>query len=225
MSAVELELRNQILDVIKQEPLAVHGRAGETPLSTLASRFNKYDEGDALVAVEALATIIDNPPDNLTMDLKISFWQEITFLTNYLPHSKSGLIEKYRARLFGDTKLDNELRVYALHGFISSGGVLTKDDLMGDLVFLRARTPIAWVGAAISSGLFAFAKRQIRLLLQEGAISSLSSVRTLGIALHSWRKQWPKERAFERMIKKFPEFIHDGEGRAYMIKWLRTYNW
>lgn len=219
-----IEMRERILDVIRSEHEATPGRAGDTPLSRLAIEFKKLRVEDAVVAAEACARIIENPPDDLTGSSMFDFWFGISFLTQYLPPQRRRIfIEPYREKLLGHGHLEGENRIRALMGYVASGGRLTDKELTDDLGEIRSSAPILWVDAAVCSGLFAFAKQQLKLLFREGAISESKRALTLRIVLHSWRKKWPDSTSFDEMVKEFPLLIDDKEVRAKMTTWVQLY--
>lgn len=218
--------RNRIIDAIWAERTSMPGKAGETPVSNLACEFGKLRDDVAKSAVNAFAQIIDNPPNNMDRGSILHFWQSISFLTQSMNREETAtLTQKYRSRLVRPDHLEGECRIQVLNAFIACGGIVTEKELTDDLAKIREEAPIVWVDAAVCSGLFAFAKQQTKLLLKEQAISTPSSVRFLGVVLHSWRKKWPDIKEFEMMINEFPEFIHDNESRAVMNRWLEKYNW
>lgn len=218
-----IEMYERILDVIRSEHEAIPGRVGDTPLSRLASEFEKLRVEDAVVATEACARIIENPPDDLAGSSLIDFWFGISFLTQYLPPKRRRIfIEPYREKLLGHGHLEGENRIRALMGYVTSGGRLTDEELTNDLGEIRSSAPILWVDAAVYSRHFAFAKRQLKQLFHERVISGTATL-SLCIVLHSWRKKWPGDAGFSKMVTEFPRLTHDEEVRAKMITWIQLY--
>jgi len=221
-----VQIRNEIIGAIRSAPTEMPGRAEETALSNLASEFQKSQEIYAKDIVEALARIIENPPNDLVRENPTEFWRCITFLVQYPPlKERYMLIEKLRPWLIGFSHLDGEQRVYVLMGFVACGGILTEKELLEDLAPLRHDAPINWVDAAINSRLFDFAKQQMRLLFEERLISARNTILHLSIVLLTWRKQWPDDEDFKRMVRGFPAGIHDDEGRVLMEKVIRIRGW
>lgn len=216
-------MRERILEVIRSDKDAEPGRAGETPLSSLATDFGKLKGIDALIAAEACKWIIESPPDDLTEHASTDFWLSISFLTQYLPpKGRKELIEPYRARLLGHDHLEGKSRVHAFMGYITSGGVLTEVELMNDLREIRSSLPILWIDAAVYSRRFTFAKQQLKLLFREQAISWIAAL-TLYVVLHSWRKKWPSNAGFEKMVKEFPRLAQNKEVSEKMARWVELY--
>lgn len=217
-------VRDRILECIRLDPTAIPGRAGETPLSNLAVEFKRSSTEDVVVATEACAQIIEDAQNIRTGASMDEFWFGITFLTQCLPQERRRkFIEPYREHLLGHLHLEWEGRVRTLLGFITSGGVLTEQELLVDLADIREQAPTLWVDAAVYSGLFAFAEQQLRQLFHESALSAPKEVQRLCVVLHSWQKRWPDGASFVAMVREFPQLTDDKEVRDRLAKWVQSY--
>lgn len=224
MSNGVAEIRNNILNTLRNESTAVPGRAGETPISNLANEFSKLQENKIRFVIEAFVEIIKNPPGDFLKQCPRDFWSDIVFLIRFIPEpldKRSILIPLFRSLLLGEEKLPEDLRVYALHGFIACGGTLKQKELEKDLVAIRESAPIAWLSSAALSGLFVFVTEQTLLLFKEGAISG-SSVNVFLLGFDGWRKNWPSQESFDDFAKRLVEVVPDKEGREKIRRWLQN---
>lgn len=223
ISAVEVvAMQTKILDAIRLQKIMISGHAGGTPISNLANEFNRFGDTEVETAIRAIADLVDNPPKILPDN----FWWEVVFLENYLPETRRHpLIEKFRKRLFGEARLDPMYRSLALAGFIGSGGTVTEEELLGELRLFRTSHTFLWVDAAVRSSLFAFAKKQLHLLLVK-EYSVLSTKTDLSVltghgCLIVWEGMWPDKSEFVKMIVELATNTPSEKERERITEWLR----
>lgn len=214
-SAMSWEKR--IVEAMRLEKSAAPGRAGETPVSTLAmllSRLGTAQERSAVV--DALQDLIENPPSTLVSDDEKEFWRVISYLAKHLPHTeKEELQSVFRAKLFDQNVRKRGLSIFALHGFIAVRGRLLPADLEM-LSDIKKNAPIAWLGAAVMSSLFPFAREQAIRLLRKGDID----VSMFVMGMDAWRDIWKEREDFGEVILQFRDASPTQEAKATFTRWL-----
>lgn len=198
MSKDTFAIKCDILSVIQNQDKVLPGRAGETPRSKLGEQFEKLEVEDAEIAAAALGEIIDNPPIIPDVPPR-EFWFTVSLLAQHLHWAaRRFLANPFRRQLFGKGKLDDGSLLQVMHGFIASGGELTRYQLMNDLISLRSSDPIPWIGAAIHSSIFGLAAEELfKLVVEEKLISLEKKEPRFNLYLFcsvavDWMKKWPE---------------------------------
>ncbi|MDP3784522.1 MAG: hypothetical protein Q8R12_00350 [bacterium] len=213
----KISMRNRIIKAMIEDKNAIPGRAGEMPISNLANAFEKLKDEEAREAIKAITNLVNTPPPLALADPE-EFWTNLSFLSQYLKSDRNLIKEAFFARLFGSKALDARLRVRAFQGYLGNGGMLDEPQLMA-LWFLRDEAPVLWLGAAVSSGLILLAKKETLRLLTEGEISSRKGD-TLILSLDSWKKFWPPDEDFFKVVEDFQNAAQDSETKEKLLKWI-----
>lgn len=206
-----------IVNALDQENNAMPGRAGETPISDLASELSQMSKTVARhAAVEALRELVVNPDTVLVNQNERDYWRWISFLTRHLPgEEKESLQPAFRDKLFNKEARERGLSVFALHGFIGTGGHLEQADLE-HLTEIKERAPVAWLGAAIASGLHEFAHKNAIELLSERKVN----LTTFLMVLDAWRESWGSWGDFVEILPQLYAAVPDHEGKEKFTWWL-----
>lgn len=209
--------KDVIVNALDQENNAMPGRAGETPLSDLAGEFSQILEPMARhPAIEALRELVVNPDIVLINQDERGYWSGISFLTRHLPgKEKESLQPAFRSKLFNKEARERGLSVFALHGFIGTGGRLEQADLER-LTEIKERAPVAWLGAAVASGLHEFAHKNAIELLSERKVN----LTTFLMGLDAWRESWGSHGDFVEILPQLYAAVPDHEEKEKFTRWL-----
>lgn len=215
-----------IILAMLSDPFAEQDKFGSTPVTYLATRIGSLSDeskkGDRESVVDAFRDIIIMP-DKALMSLEpVVYWEQISFLLSFLPGSeKESLQQPILSKLFDEegekvhccTPYVSTLLVHAFVGGVN--GKLTTRQLEA-LSDVKESAPIAWVSAAVLSGLFDLARVfAVDLLRMEGV-----DLNRFFLGLRSWAALWPSEEEFYAMVKEFRDAIPTAEGKSTLDRWL-----
>jgi hypothetical protein len=216
MAQGNINWRVKILDALERERNAVPGRAGETPLSDLASELSQLLVAQQPEVVEAIAGLVMHPDiESMGGDEK-EYWSGLSFLTKYIHGADTETLRSvFQEKLFDPSMKEKRLSVYALHGFITARGRLLPDQLRS-LVEIQQHAPVAWLGAATMSGLFDFARENALQMLKDNQIDLGSFL----LGMDAWYKVWDKCVNFKQLMEEFRSAVPNHEGKIKFTKWL-----
>ena len=208
--------REKILGALKRERSAVPGRAGETPLSDLASELAQLSVSRQPEVVEAITRLVMHPDiESMGGDDK-EYWSGLSFLTKYISGvEKDALRSAFYGKIFDREMRKNRLSVYALHGFIAARGRLSPDQLRS-LTEIKEHAPVAWLGTAVMSGLFDFARESALQMLREEKLD----LRLFLLGMDAWSSVWDERGNFKRLMEEFRDAVPSSEGKKKFTKWL-----
>lgn len=209
--------QQRIAEALRREKAAVPGRAGETPISNLAAQLSRLRTlEERLAVVDAIQELVVTPETTLLVDDKKGYWRDISYLTKHLPQAeKVALQAVFREKLFDDDMRKEGLSVYALHGFIAARGLLFPDELRS-LTEVKKEAPIAWLGAAVMSSLFAFARSNAIELLNKDQIDVTAFV----MGMDAWREKWDPYEDFGQLVMNFREAVSSDSQKQVFTRWL-----
>ncbi len=210
--------RAKILDALKEERDAIPGRAGATPLSRMADELRELSSapGESAIAGDAIVSLINDPDNNLDDLTLAEYWGGLSYLSQYLRfYDKRKLVSALRARLFGPDSVRDDLKVHVLNGLIMTSERLNPIELTR-LESVRREAPVAWLNAAVMSGLFAMAREYAIELLRTDAIATNALV----FCLESWRQVWEGSE-FGSFVTDLRDATNSDEAKVKLANWMR----
>ena len=209
--------RAKIVDALKQERDAIPGRAGATPLSRMADELRELSSahGECAIAGDAIVSLINEPDENLDDLPVVEYWSGLSYLSQYLRvYDKRKLVSALRARLFGPDSVRDDLKVHVLNGLIMTSEHLDPIELTM-LESVRREAPVAWLNAAVMSGLFSMARENAIELLKSDAIDTNALV----FCLESWRQVWEGSE-FGSFVIDLRDAANGDEAKVKLANWM-----
>ena len=211
--------RKKILYVIELDRIAIPGRAGETPISDLASYLSRLDNDEiAGIVIAAISDLVSNPPvDFAHYGGEKNYFQDITFLLSKIKDNEKKSLSSLFYDLLFSCDLALEIRTTMLRAFMCSKGSLTIDEL-NKLQEIKDFAPLVWLSACFSSGHQLLAKQNAIELI---ALLKININLFLPCMFH-WQDDWD-----ENLLGKFQDTIIElrnacksNEDKSKFDKWL-----
>lgn len=211
-------LRELIVSTIHKN--AEPDRAGNTPVSRLVDSFGGYDEEEVRATTIAIADLVRNPPEEDRSNRE--YWMNLGFIAGYV--KASGLNEiriACRDLLYEGPAVDHPCALFIMNIYIGAGGQVVEEDLMGRFAFVRERSPLVWLNAAVRSGHFSLVEETTIGLLEKGVITIQNNLLNF-LVLHfdSWKSRWPEPADFFDVVRRFRDATPASDGRECIDKWL-----
>ncbi|MAG12939.1 hypothetical protein CL630_03980 [bacterium] len=215
--------RDKIVKTIIAERSRYPNRSGNTPFGRLADKLEEAesDKVEAVAVLDAFLSLINEPPRTQSDEDAVTYWRSLWLLSKSLEYEKDKLTLAFHSRLFGKHALPDNLKVFALNGFIELGGNLTLQEIHS-LGAVKNSNPVAWINAMIKSShhYHAFAALQDTLTSTTLTVHQLKG---LVINLEGWGKYFPNPDDYNQKIVNLWK-ISKGDVHQHLGKWLTRRN-
>ena len=207
--------RDEIIQIITGKQSDYPDRSGGTPFSKFADRLKGV--GNNRTALGAFLSLVNKPPHAQSDEEIVIYWRSLWILSGSLQYGKNKLALAFRSRLFGKYALPDNLKVFALNGFIENGGNLTIQEL-NSLGAVKKSHLVAWISAMIRSS----HHKQAFIFLQDIFLNTTLTepeIKGFLISLESWKRCFSDTDNFDQKIVNLWR-VSRGDVRQRIDKWL-----